>query len=118
MRIFKPTPLFYRIFKRNSSLVIILKNNVSHDRSQEYPYYCPYCDENMYSFEVEDIPETMGEHKMRVIHYLGTEDYLHLNAWFVRNVSGTMEAIMQLLAEGIIRMRNCEASAVELNTVE
>lgn len=23
---------------------------------EEYPYYCPCCDENMYSFECRDIP--------------------------------------------------------------
>lgn len=25
-----------------------------YDNSIDYPYYCPNCDENMYSFEVED----------------------------------------------------------------
>lgn len=95
-----------------------VNEEVEEKLKEEYPYYCPYCDENMYSFEVEEIPETMEEHKMRVIRYLTTEDYLPLNAWFVRNVNGTMDAIMGLLAEGTIRMRNCEASAVELNTVE
>lgn len=95
-----------------------IRKETNGELKNEYPYYCPYCDENMYSFEVEEIPETMEEQKLRVIRYLGTEDYLPLNAWFVRNVSGTMEAIMQLLSEGTLRMRNCEADAVELNIVE
>lgn len=24
---------------------------------KEYPYFCPGCDENMYSFECQDMPE-------------------------------------------------------------
>lgn len=24
----------------------------------EYPYYCPECDENLYSFETTEVPET------------------------------------------------------------
>lgn len=95
-----------------------IREETDEELKNEYPYYCSYCDENMYSFEVEEIPETTEENKLRIIHYLGEEDYLPLNAWFVRNVSGTMEAIMELLAEGILRIRNCEAAAVELNTVE
>lgn len=95
-----------------------VNEEVEEELKKEYPYYCPYCDENMYSFEVEEIPETIEEHKLRVIRYLGTENYLPLNAWFVRSTSGVMEAVMQLLAEGILRMRDCEGTAVELNTVE
>lgn len=95
-----------------------IREETDEELKKEYPYYCPYCDENMYSFEVEEIPETMEEHKRRVIRYLATEDYLPLNAWFVRDVSGTIEAVMELLTEGILRIRNCEGSAVELNTVE
>lgn len=95
-----------------------VNEEVESELRKEYPYYCPECDENMYSFEVEEIPETMEEHKHRIISYLAIEDYLPLNAWFVRSFDGSLEAINELLREGIVRMRNCEASAVELNTVE
>ena len=95
-----------------------IREETDEELKNEYPYYCPECDENMYSFEVEEMPETMEEHKHRIIRYLAVEDYLPLNAWVVRSLEGALEAINELLKDGIIRMRNCEASAVELNTVE
>lgn len=84
---------------------------------KEYPYYCPHCDENLFSFECEDILENIEERKRKIIRYLATEDYLPMNAWWIRNEEGMMDALKELLKDGIIRMRNCEAAAVELNTV-
>ena len=104
-----------RICKRCGCKV---NEEVEEELKEEYPYYCPYCDENMYSFEVEEAPEDMEEHKNRIIRYLAIVDYLPLNADFVRSLEGTLEAINELLKDGIVRMRNCEAAAVELNTVE
>ena len=40
-----------------------VNEEVEKELRKEYLYYCPECDENMYSFEVEEIPETMEEHK-------------------------------------------------------
>lgn len=85
---------------------------------KEYPYYCPECDQNMYSFECEDVPENMQERKHKIIRYLTTEDYLPINAYWIRNEEGMMDALKELLSEGTIRMRNCEGAAVELNTAE
>lgn len=85
---------------------------------EDYPYYCPYCDENKYSFECENLPENEDERKRKIIHYLATEDYLPINAWWIRSEEGMLDALKALLKEGIIRMRNCEASAVELNTTD
>lgn len=30
------------------------------DLRKEYPYFCPECDENMYNFECEEIPEILN----------------------------------------------------------
>lgn len=83
---------------------------------KEYPYYCPECDQNKYSFETDEIPETESEYRRKVIRYLTEEDYLPLNAYMVRSDDNYQKAIDSLLNDGIIRMRNCEGAAVELNT--
>ncbi len=42
---------------------------VRRERSRElrkkYPYYCPYCDENMYSFECMEVLKHGTERKMQ-----------------------------------------------------
>ena len=84
---------------------------------EEYPYFCPCCDENIYAFETEEVPETPDECKQKVIRYLSIEDYSPINADWIRNVDGMIETVIELLHEGIIRMRNCDGSAIELNMV-
>lgn len=84
---------------------------------KEYPFFCPECDENVYSFECEDIPETIEERKNKIIRYLVTEDYIPLNADWIRNKEGMIEAVKSLLQSETIRMRNCDGAAVELNTI-
>ncbi len=95
----------------------IVEKEIDVELKNEYPYYCPCYDENKYSFECEDVPENMQERKNKIIRYLAVEDYLPMNAWWIRNEEGMMDTLNGLLKEGIIRMRNCEAAAVELNTV-
>lgn len=82
---------------------------------KEYPYYCPECEENMYSFEVHDQPENAEEWKQNVVCYLLMHDYLPLNATWVRENEYVRQAIDEMLISGILRMRNCEGKAVELN---
>lgn len=84
----------------------------------QYAYYCPCCDENMYTFETKEIPETPDECKQRVIRYLSVEEYSPINADWIRNTEGMTEAVMGLLHDGIIRMRKCEGAVIELNTAE
>ncbi len=35
----------------------------SRELRKKYPYYCPYCDENMYSFECRDIVQNREDGK-------------------------------------------------------
>lgn len=84
---------------------------------EEYPFYCPNCDENMYSFECEDIMENIEERKNKIIRYLVIEDYIPLNSDWIRNKEGMIEAVKSLLQSETIRMRNCDGAAVELNTI-
>lgn len=65
------------------------------------------------------VPSTEKEYRLKVIHYLTWEDeYLPLNAYMVRSDENIQNAINSLLDEGIIRMRDCEGAAVELNTAD
>lgn len=82
---------------------------------KEYPYYCPKCDENMYSFEIHHQSESPDEWERSVISYLLMHDYLPLNAtWIIENEEVRL-AIAQLLHKGIVRMRHCEGKAIELS---
>ena len=96
----------------------VVENETHEELRKEYPYYCPECDQNKYSFETEEIPETEQEYRRKVIRYLTEEDYLLLNSDMVRSDENIQTAINSLLADGIIRMRNCEGTAIELNTAD
>ena len=104
-----------KICKQCGMGVVKEENN---ELKKEYPFFCPGCDENMYSFECEDVPENIDERKKKIIRYLLEEDYLPINADFIRGKEGMLEAVKELLQEGTIRMRDCNGSAVELNAVD
>ena len=38
----------------------IVEEEADGELKSEYPYYCPGCDENLYSFETTEVPETGG----------------------------------------------------------
>ena len=96
----------------------VVKKETHWIEKKKYPWYCPECEAGLYNIETEEIPETEQEYRRKVIHYLTEEDYLPLNADMVRSDEKIQTAINSLLADGIIRMINCEGAAVELNTAD
>ncbi len=55
--------------------------------------------------------------RAEVIRLILQEDFLPLNMQVIREDSEFRAAMYEMIAEGILRFRNCEGVAVELNEV-
>ncbi|MEY8352551.1 hypothetical protein AALB39_04250 [Lachnospiraceae bacterium 54-53] len=53
--------------------------------------------------------------RKEVIQLILQEDFLPLNMQVIREDAGFRSAMYEMISEGILRFRNCEGAAVELN---
>lgn len=99
-------------FKDNEESIYLIRENGEWKIESSYEFK-----EEFKNSIIKTVNEYFEKKRTEVIHLILQEDFLPLNMQVIREDSGFRTAMYEMIAEGTLRFRNCEGSAVELNEV-